>query len=182
RVLPLSFLGLVLICWLIDAWPVYVPSSEALLFFSFGGYLASIRKSLFNLDQFGAVIVISYLALITIDVLTRDLTFNPYLHKIAILLGVSAALFSTKCIAQNERLQSLIVRLSGASFFVYAIHEPLLTILRKISYRIISPSSPSTIIALYIVIPTITILFAVVAYRGFARVAPKLASVVTGGR
>ena len=128
------------------------------------------------------MIVVLYLTFVTIDVLTRNLTLNPYLHKIAILLGVSAALFSTKCIAQNERLQSLIVRLSGASFFVYAIHEPLLTILRKISYRIIDPSSPSAIIALYIVVPTITILFAVVAYRGFARVAPRFASMVTGGR
>lgn len=182
RVSPLSFLGVILICWLTDVWPVYVPSSEALLFFSFGGYLASIRKNLFNLDQFGAVIVVLYLTFVTIDILTRNLTFNPYLHKIAILLGVSAALFSTKYIAQNERLQSLILRLSGASFFVFAIHEPLLTILRKISYRIISPSSPSAIIALYIVIPTITILFAVVAYRGFVRVAPRFASVVTGGR
>jgi hypothetical protein len=182
RFSPLSFLGLVLICWLIDVWPVYVPSSEALLFFSFGAYLASIKKSLFYLDNFGAMIVVLYLVFVTIDVLTRTHSFNPYLHKIGIVLGVSVALFSTKCIAQNERLKSLFLRLSGASFFVYAIHEPSLTILKKISYKIISPSSPSTILALYFFIPTITILFAVLSYRGFARVAPRPASIVTGGR
>jgi surface polysaccharide O-acyltransferase-like enzyme len=178
----LSFLGLVLICWLIDVWPVYILSSVALLFFSFGAYLASIKKSLFYLDNFGVVIIVLYLACVTIDVLTRTHTFNPYLHKISLVLGVSAALFSTKCVAQNDRLKSLIIRLSSASFFVYAVHEPLLTILIKISYKIISPSSPSTIIALYFFIPTVTILLAVGTYRGFARVAPRPASIVTGGR
>ncbi len=182
RRLPLSFLGLILICWIIDLWPIYVPSSESLLFFSFGAYLASTKKSLFYFDDFGKIVVVLYLVFVTIDVLTRTHAFSPYLHKIGIVLGASAALCSTKFVAQNERLQSLIGRLSSASFFVYAIHEPLLTILRKISYKLISPSSPSTILVLYIFIPTITILFAVVAYRGFARVAPGPASIVTGGR
>jgi surface polysaccharide O-acyltransferase-like enzyme len=182
RFSPLPFLCLVLICWLIGVWPLYAPSSESLLSFSVGAYLASIKKSVFYLDNFGPMIVVLYLAMVTIDVLTISQSLNPYLHKIGIVLGVSAALFSTKFVAQNERLKSLIVRLSSASFFVYAIHEPLLTILKKISYKIISPDSSSTILALYFFVPTITIFFAVVAYRGFAGVAPKLASIVSGGR
>jgi surface polysaccharide O-acyltransferase-like enzyme len=182
RFAPLPFLGLVLFCWLIGGWSVYVPSSDALLFFSIGAYLGLTKKSLFYLDNYGLMVVGLYLAVVTVDTITINQLFNPYLHKIGIVLGISAVLFSTKLVAQNEKLKLLILRLSGVSFFVYAVHEPLLTILRKISYKILLPESSFTILFLYFLIPTITITFAVVAYRGLARVAPKFVSIVTGGR
>jgi len=182
RFVPLPFLGLVLFYWLIGGWPVSAPSSEALLFFSVGAYLGSTKKSLFYFDNFGLIIVGSYLAIVIIDTITINQLFNPYLHKIGIVLGVSSALFLTKHVAQNEKLKSLIIRLSGVSFFVYAVHEPLLTILKKISYKMLLPESSFTVLFLYFLIPTITITFAVVAYRGLARVAPKFVSIVTGGR
>jgi len=179
---PLPFLGLVLFYWLMGGWPVYVPSSEALLFFSVGAYLGSTKKSLFYLDDFGLIVIGLYLAVVTIDAITINQLFNPYLHKFGIVLGVSGALFSTKLVAQNEKLKLLIVRLSGVSFFVYAVHEPLLTTLKKLSYKMLLPESSFTILFLYFLIPTITIAFAIVAYRGLARVAPRFVSIVTGGR
>jgi surface polysaccharide O-acyltransferase-like enzyme len=182
RFAPLSFLGLILFYWLIGAWPVSAPSSEALLFFSVGAYLGSTKKSLFYLDNFGLMIVSLYLAVVVIDTITINQLFNPYLHKIGIVLGVSSALFLTKHVSHNEKLKSLIMRLSGVSFFVYAVHEPLLTILKKVSYKMLLPESSFTVLFLYFLIPTITITFAVVAYRGLVRVAPKFVSIVTGGR
>lgn len=182
KFVPLPFLGVVLFYWLIGSWPVSAPSSEALLFFSVGAYLGSAKKSLFYFDDFGLIIVGLYLAIVTIDTITVSQWFNPYLHKIGIVLGVSGALFSTKLVAQNEKIKFLIARLSGVSFFVYAFHEPLLTILRKVSYKMTLPESSFTILFLYFLIPTITIIFSIVAYRGLACVAPKFVSIVTGGR
>ena len=182
KFLPLLFLFLVLIFWLVGGWPLYEPSSEALLFFSLGAYLASTKKSLFFLDNFGRIITVFYLLIVTIDVITINQSFNPYLHQLGILLGVYAVLFSTKFFAKNERIKSLILQLSSASFFVFAIHEPLLTILRKISYKLISPESSFTVLALYFFIPTITILFAILAYRVLTCKTPKLVSIVVGGR
>lgn len=182
RFAPLPFLGLVLFYWLIGSSIVHAPSSEAILFFSIGAYFGSTKRSLFCLDDFGPMIVVLYLAVVTIDTLITNQLFNPYLHKIGIVLGVSGALFLTKLVAQNEKFKLIIVRLSEASFFVYAVHEPLLTILRKISYKMLLPESSFTILFLYFLTPTITIIFAVVAYRGLVRVAPRFLSIVTGGR
>jgi surface polysaccharide O-acyltransferase-like enzyme len=182
RFAPLPFLGLVLFYWLIGGWPVSALSSEALLFYFVGAYLGSTNKSIFYLDNFGPMAVGLYLAVVIVDTITINHLFNPYLHKIGVVLGVSSALFSSKLVAQKEKLKLSIVRLSGVSFFVYAVHEPLLTILRKISYKILLPESSFTILFLYFLIPTITITFAVVAYRGLAHVAPRFVSIVTGGR
>lgn len=133
---PLPFLGLVLFYWLLGSWPIYAPSSEAFLFFSVGAYLASTKKSLFYLDHHGAIIIGLYLVIVSIDALTINQSFNPILHKIGILLGVFGVLLLTRFLAQNEKLKSLTLRLSGASFFVYAVHEPALTILKKLMYKI----------------------------------------------
>ena len=152
------------------------------LFFSIGAYLGSRKKSLFSLDNFGVIIVSLYLIIAIIDALTINQVFNPYLHKISIMLGISSALFSTKLIAKNETLKSLIIKLSGVSFFVYAAHEPLLTILKKILYRILSLDSSFTTLLLYFFIPIITIICTIVAYVALTRVAPKFVSIITGGR
>lgn len=186
RLAPIPFLGLALFYWIIDgslvaSW-VHAPSSPAILFFSVGTYLGSIKKSLFALDNLGAIIVGFYLIINTIDALTINQLFNPYLHKIGFILGVLSALFCTKLVAQNERLKLLILRLSGASFFVYAAHEPLLTILKKILYKILSPESSAAILGLYFFVPIITIIVTTIAYYGLAKVAPKFVSIVTGGR
>lgn len=182
RFAPLPFLGLVLFCWVIGGWSVTAPSPEALLFFSLGAYFGLKKMSLFYLDAFGPMIAGLYLVVVIIDAITINHPLNPYLHKIGIVLGIFAALFSTKLAVQNEKLKLSIMQLSGASFFVYAVHEPLLTILRKISYKILLPESPFTILFLYFLIPTITITFAVVVYRGLTRVTPRFVGIVTGGR
>jgi surface polysaccharide O-acyltransferase-like enzyme len=182
KTFPIPFLGILLCCWLIGLWMIDIPSLEGLLFFSVGAYLGSIQKSLFSLDHFGVIVIGLYLVLAVVDALTINQVFNPYLHKVSIMLGVSSALFSTKFVAQNEGLKSLIIRLTGVSFFVYAAHEPLLTILKKILYRILSPDSAFTTLFLYFLIPITTIICTIVAYAALARVAPKFVSIITGGR
>ncbi len=182
RFSPLPFLILILFYWLMGDQLASAPSSEALLFFSVGAYLGSTKKSLFCFDKFGPVIIGLYITVSVVDTISINQLFNPYLHKFGVTLGVFCALFSTKLIAQNDKLNSLLVRLSRVSFFVYAAHEPLLTILRKISYKILIPESSFTILFLYFFVPIITITFAVVAYRGLTRVAPKFVSIVAGGR
>lgn len=182
RFAALPFFGLVLFYWLLGGWPLSAPSPEALLFFFVGAYLGSNKKSLFYSDNFGILAVGVYLPVAVIDALTVNQFFNIYLHKIGIVFWVSGALFLTKIVARNERLKLFIVRLSGVSFFVFAAHEPLLTIFKKMLYKMLLPESPFAILFLYFFIPTITIAFVVLAHSGLARVAPKFASIVTGGR
>ncbi|MGO8823346.1 MAG: acyltransferase family protein [Desulfomonilaceae bacterium] len=187
RVVPRFFLSILLICWLsVDLW---MPSSSeglpaGLLFFSLGAYLASSGKSLFSLDRFGTTTVCLYFIFVTIDALAKNYSFNDShsFYKLSIIFGVPAALFLTKLVVNNEKIKSSILRLDAASFFIFAIHEPLLTMLRKIAYRIIPPNTQFMILFWYFVIPITIIVFGVFIYRNLAVFAPKIASIVTGGR
>ena len=182
KVFPLQFLVIVFICWFSGAWSFYAPSSDAVLFFCVGAYLASMDKNLFAVDKYGSILVLLYLIIVTFDALFIKEPFNPYLHKFGIIFGILAALFMTKFLARTENIKSFILWLSSASFFVYAIHEPLLTILKKISYKLVSPDTSSLILFLYFFIPIVVIAFSIIAYRVLLGVAPKFASIVTGGR
>lgn len=182
RVRPYIFLSIVLICWLIGVWPIYAPSSVSLLFFSVGAYWASIGKSLFAFDKLGFKLLTFYFSIVVVDVLTIGDSFNACFHKITIMFGVLAALFLSKLVIDIPRLKSLMLRLSGASFFVFAIHEPLLTILKKMAYQILLPQKSSIIFFLYFFIPIITILTSLLIYRCFSFLMPNFTRIVTGGR
>ena len=180
--IPLPFLGGILALWIVDFWPVYLPSSTALLFFSIGAYMASEKKDIFCLDRFGRVITGLYFVILTIDVATMTQSPIPRLYQVGVLFGVMTVLFLTKMISRNEPLTLWILRLNSSSFFVYATHEPLLTILRKISYKVFSPDSPIAILSLYFSLPVIIIVSMVVVYRLLNAISPRLLGVVTGGR
>ncbi|HET9824959.1 MAG TPA: acyltransferase [Chitinophagaceae bacterium] len=183
NVAPLPFIGLALFYWLIGGLStIPLPAPEAILFYSVGAYIGSKHLSLFHFDKYGAMIIILYLPIVTIDALTIDKQYNFYIHNIGIVLGMLGTLYSTKLVAENDKLKLLFVQLSGASFFVYAAHEPPLRVLRKIFYKMILPESSFTILFLYFIIPASIILLAVVAHRWLVRVAPRFARVVTGRR
>jgi hypothetical protein len=70
--------------------------------------------------------------------------------------------------------------LSGASFFVFAAHEPLLRIIRKASYKLLSPRSGAAILALYFLIPICLIMFLVVLHHYLQKAMPSFLGFITG--
>jgi hypothetical protein len=72
------------------------------------------------------------------------------------------------------------MRLSGASFFVFAAHEPLLIVVRKITYKLFAPASGVAIISLYFLIPICLIAFLVAAHRYLLQTVPSFVSFITG--
>ncbi len=176
------WLTIVTTCWFADVWPLYAPSAEAVLFFSAGNLLAQTGKSLFALDRFGPFAVTLYIPMVVLDALSDGGSLNPYLHKLAILPGLLAAMYATRHIAGARRLRATLIRLGGASFFVFAIHEPLLTASRKIAYACLHPDSSALVLLLYCVVPLTVIALAVAIHRVAASVAPKFTDFITGGR
>jgi fucose 4-O-acetylase-like acetyltransferase len=146
--------------------------------------LSSTNKSLFAVDKYGLIIVLLYFPIAVVFAIP---TFNSepvvgYLARINLILGISAALFLTKYVAKNKNLKSLFIWLGSASFFVYATHEPLLIILRKVVCKAINPDSSFLVLTLYFLLPIVVITFSLVAYHFLCRVLPRFTSIVTGGR
>ena len=98
--------------------------------------------------------------------------FDLLLHQSSIIVG-SATLFMT---ASRLRFDSLI-RLSGASFFVYLVHEfPLRGIVDRFEARFLEHST-----ACWIVTPLVVI-FCFATAMLLNRFLPSLVPIVTGGR
>jgi surface polysaccharide O-acyltransferase-like enzyme len=168
--------------WFLKIWPVYIPSATAFLFFYAGAYFAHSNTNLFALDRFGPFILFLYLVTLLIDASTKDYGFNQYIHNTGILLGLGASLYATNSVVKTNYLKRFLLWASGCSFFVFAVHEPLLTVMQKVSYKALQPSNDLSILSLYFIIPIFVIILSMLAYIVIKSIAPTFFSVISGGR
>lgn len=163
------------------AWTIPFLSREAMLFFSIGALLAIRRVDLRRLDKWAAL-ALAYVPLSVLDALLKENNLSNPIHKIAELLGITLIICTTRYVLKWPILKQCLIALSPASFFVFACHEPLLTIVRKLSYAIWPVSSSVKLLALYFADPLLVTVLCIVMYFGVARTMPSFISVVTGGR
>lgn len=169
-------------CWVTNSWPLRVPDVPAVLFFSIGGLCASKKVSLFSLDKYGpAALMIWGLSLIP-DTVWQHAWFNDILHRSFIPVGVVGALYATKLVLARKTLTTTLVTLGGASFFVYAAHEPLLGIARLIAYSILPLNNDYAMVLIFLMLPAIVIGILLVWYRVWGYLSPKSLALFTGGR
>lgn len=168
--------------WFLNVWPIYMPTADAFLFFYAGAYFAYSNISLFTLDPFGPIIVSVYLIVLIIDTLSKNYLVNAYIHNIGILIGLVSALFVSKKIVESEDLKKAFMRASGCSFFVFAVHEPLLTVIKKLSYKVFHPINDITVLLLYFITPIMVIVISVLMQLSIKSITPKFLRVISGGR
>jgi len=180
--LSLSFLFSLIVIWSTEIWPISVPSSEAILFFSIGCWLGIGKKNIFMFDHVGQPIFIAYAIVVISGAVCYGTAFGNGIHKLSILLGMVSALWLTKAAIQSSNIKRHLLRIGGASFFVYAAHEPLLTILRKLIFKLLQPQSPYLLILLYFVIPCLVILLILLVQPRLKAAFPRFIWVINGGR
>ena len=150
--------------------------------FSIGTIAAMRHKSIFAADGIALYLIpICIITLVTCSTYP-NLPEMAYLSKIGMLFSIVIGLYATKFIASSSKLSDSVLSVTGSSFFVFSAHEPLLTILRKVLYVALHPTSSYLILALYFAIPAIVITFAVLVHRLLLRYFPIFTSVITGGR
>ncbi|ABM03015.1 hypothetical protein Ping_1180 [Psychromonas ingrahamii 37] len=168
--------------WFIGFWPIYVPSLAAFFFFYAGAYFSNMKFDLFSIDRYGKVISSIYLIILVTDSLTKGEVYSSYIHKIGIVFGIMTALYLSKYALQSTVAKNVLLKLSHYSFFVFAVHEPILTILKKIIYKLIVPTSDLAVTSIYLSIPIAVILISLAAYKVLSMAIPKTLNIVTGGR
>ncbi len=180
---PKVFLLVLFALWFLNVWPIYIPSSAAFAFFYSGAYFAHSNTSLFALDRFGSLILLVYLITLFADTaIMNNYIINNYIHKIGILLGVGSALYVTKAIVESIYMKKILLWASGCSFFVFAVHEPLLTVIKKLSYKVLHPSNDLTVLSLYFFVPIFVIICSTLLYISMKSITPKFLCVISGER
>ncbi len=182
KTFPVCVLGIITLLWFFALWPLGIPSSIAVLFFYTGSLLAFFQKSIVQIDSWGHINFFLYAVIVSADVLTRGNWYHGYIHRIGLLFGVVSALYASKFLVNSERSRSFLIWAGSYSFFVFAVHEPLLTLLRKILYLYIKPDSDWMVLLLYFFIPILVVSLSMCLYRILNLFTPKLLSIVTGGR
>jgi len=168
--------------WLTHAWPIAVPGAVGLTFFYVGAWLARRAGSPFVLDRWTAPLGVVYLALVAALVLGLTGAAFPYLHQVGIVLGGVVGLGATRLVLDRPRVDGALARLAASAFFVFAAHEPLLTLARRSLAKLSGPPGPALDLALYLVLPMVVIAVLVGLHRALRRVAPRFVDTLTGGR
>lgn len=174
--------AVLVIAWVWPAlWP-RVPNEEAALFFFAGALLAVRRVDPFaRIDSFGAPLLWLYAGVQLADAFTKDAAINPPLHKLAVALGVAAVLQLSERLRRSP-LRSRTLDLAAAAFFVFAMHEPTLTVIRKAAFSVAPPSGDAMLLLYFLAAPAATIAIALAARSLLVRLAPRLLSLAEGGR
>lgn len=173
--------GIVWAFHLVPAVPGFGPMS--IFFFTFGAWF-SIRHRNFAVifEKYRRPLTALYAALLLCDILSWHFHADPpLLHESAIVTGLLTVTART---ARGIRSGSLRVNglLSGSAFWIYAIHLIPVALLLKCWLSFVRPLNEFTMIAGYVLIPTITVLFGIASYALSLRVAPRFTRIVTGGR
>ncbi len=175
------FIGVALWWSASGVWTLPVLSRESILFFSLGGLLAIRRINPLAIDRIGALSLV-YLPLSVMDALTKHQSFNNPVHKVAELCGIVCVFCATKYVLRWSTCRKWLITLSSTSFFVFAAHEPLLTVTRKVSYQMFSRPTDLVIASLYFADSIGVIVVCITAYYLCRRTAPEMTKLLTGGR
>jgi len=154
------------------------------LFFYLGCLIAVQKLDLTWLNRRKNLIIGIYLAMAVVLAImqTSEIeTFHQHLFECCTrVVGTMAIWCASDLIA--GKLQKVCLNLSGFAFFVYASHEPTVTVLKEVFQRLSKTPNSITIMVHYLLILTIATLVTLAAGSLLQRYTPKFFQVITGAR
>ncbi|GAA0309640.1 acyltransferase [Sphingomonas oligophenolica] len=181
RHVPWIVLTALTAAWIFNIWPTPVPAAEPTLFFYLGSFVAIRGWSLFEVDRLGSWLAVPFVLLLVALRAEQLAGHGNYLLHPTMAVGLVLALKASRWLAESAWLRDRLVALGSASFFVFAVHEPLVTIGKKLAFRAL-PMTAATVLATYAVLPVLVIGLALIAHRVLNVVAPGFLRLITGGR
>ncbi len=182
------FLLFILPFWFLNQDSIFF-SSESLLFFCFGVFLVLkypeiVKTGISKKTTFGLIIGwITFLLLkITVQMLGFSETGVQILHKMSILVGILAfwalydVLFKDKKVVMDNYNP-----LFGFTFFIYAFHEPILTIIKKALFYVLGKEQ-DMFIFVYILSPFLVLGICLITGFCLKKALPKAFEFITGNR
>jgi len=193
RIRIVALLG---ILWFSDWWQRYLPwlaghglGIEVLFFFTTGAWFAVNRRNFIeDCGKAAKWAFVLYPPVAIADVLTKlpgpgeDPVHLPFLHYSGILLGIVASFALAAHLLKTGKAR-VNTFLASASFFVFAVHEPLfLTNLRTGIFAVFQPKSDVTLTAVYFLLVMMVAVASLGLYWLLRRYLPRFTRIITGGR
>lgn len=154
----------------------------ALFFFSWGAYFSISKQDFVETMRKYYYVPFIYIPIAIIDTLTKNTDYNFIVHNLGILLGIVSAIIIASYLVENKKVK-INSTFANASFFVYALHGILLAPVAKILIKAFHlPDTIFTMLSLYFVTPTITIILCLGIYLMLRKYVPNVWTLLTGGR
>ncbi|MCB0765801.1 MAG: acyltransferase [Flavobacteriales bacterium] len=127
---------------------------------------------------------LALLAVKTVVVLTNsaDADVVRVLHKLSTVLGLAAVwVWYDLIVGDDDIRRSRLYPLTAFSFFLYAAHEPMITVVKKSLFLLLG-EGPLPSLTIYVVAPIVTMIICFSAAAWLTRHVPVLYGLFTGGR
>lgn len=177
---------IILVCWFVYAGALR-NSLEALLFFLVGGYISlqnpqlmmrTYKNSVFYLMAFWVILVGFKSALLYFDC-------NPLLTqivlKLSILVGMIAFWGIYDVFCSRDSSKKGVLKISGFTFFIFAAHEPMLTIFKKVLFVVLN-QTPMSHLEIFILAPLLAIISCLLLAMILKKYITAGYGLITGGR
>lgn len=163
-----------------DGWSTMLL--DAAFFFSWGAFYGIRGLSPLNESRKLWPVALIYLPLAIADAMTKGWEYNIFIHKTGIVLGIVAIVrIATYLVEMGKARASAL--LAGSSFLVFALHTLVMDDIGKVLFTVLHLTPDvGTLLLLYFIVPSITILFCLVVYAVLRRLTPPLCRLLTGGR
>ena len=163
-----------------DGWSTMLL--DAAFFFSCGAFYGIRGLSPLNESRKLWPVALIYLPLAIADAMTKGWEYNIFIHKTGIVLGIVAIVrIATYLVEMGKARASAL--LAGSSFLVFALHTLVMDDIGKVLFTVLHLTPDvGTLLLLYFIVPSITILFCLVVYAVLRRLTPPLCRLLTGGR
>jgi surface polysaccharide O-acyltransferase-like enzyme len=167
------------VTWPLPVWPLPWPGAVAMCFFCLGAYLSQRKEGLAYLDRIGPWASLLFLAGSILNYAFPS-SMVHVIHALIITAGAPSLWWIFGLITRSAALGAFLVGLSGDVFFVFATHQPLMAVVRKIAYKLFSPASGAAILTLYFLIPICLVALLVAFNRCLLKIMPSFIGFITG--
>lgn len=175
------FLILITAWWLMTFDNAFIP--QTILFFCMGAYFAIHNTNPLELACQHRYLVLTLFIILAIgDIVTHTIFSTPVnlqIHRMALIINViTLLLLADFCTSRGISSSTL----PNAAFIVFAIHYPIVVVLRKICAAKFASASDGTHILLYFLCIIITVICCLLFYQLLDRFFPKTKNILSGNR
>lgn len=183
RRFPAAFLGLVSVAFFVPLNVYFVRDSQALFFYALGLLWGIHDIPLFEkIDQIciqGGVLLFLMTFLLHHTLFKTNVTMYLFMIIFACVIMLRLSAF----IAANDRMRSAASYLAGFSFFLFAIHSPILNeLLKRTWLRFFPMRNGFFCLFEYFGVSALTVIIGTAAGIALKKICPPLFRLLTGGR
>lgn len=155
----------------------------AVFFFSIGAYFSIHKENFVMCFRKLKYVPLAYLIIAIADVMTKEMVFNSYIHKLGILLGIVSVVIMTSYLLEHKKIK-VNATLANSSFFIFALHYMIITNIGKVAFILlrVPDNNPFAMLTLYFGTVIVTITICLVFYVLLKRYMPRTCNLLTGGR